>query len=192
MVFHEDWYHDGQIERLKATVQLVKGDGVFMEIGCWEGKSTLAIASTISPRTLWAVDTWQGNLDEEKVTGESHPSVRIAKQRDVFSCFQENLKDWKNVLTFRQDCFEFLESLAEGVRFSFVHLDASHDYPSVKRALDLVAPRMLPDGIVCGDDFRHAHAGRADLQGGVERGVREAFPEVCNDKDFWWYIVGGS
>lgn len=182
-------YKDSQIEVLKRKLELVKGlSGIIIEIGCWKGKSAAAIANKIHPETLNAVDTWQGNLDEEKVTGKSHPTVREAKKHDIFKIFTENMKKYTqgNVIPHRQDCFEYLKSLNEDVKFC--HIDASHDYPHVKKTIEMLLSHTIIGGVLCGDDFQSANIRRQDLQGGVERAVRECLPGFQSDRNFWWWV----
>ena len=80
-MFHEGWYSDEQCALLSVLIKKVMDlEGKFIEIGCWEGKSTTAIANSCYPQNLDAVDTWQGNIDENP----NHPTITIAKERDVF------------------------------------------------------------------------------------------------------------
>jgi hypothetical protein len=69
----------------------------------------------------------------------------------------------------------------------FCHIDASHDYNSVHRTIAALLPKLVPGGILCGDDFESAHAGRHDLGGGVERAVRELLPGFEVSGNFWWW-----
>jgi hypothetical protein len=57
-MFSENWYSDSQCEELKKLVVKVKDlSGVIIEIGCWEGKSTINIATTCYPENLICNDT---------------------------------------------------------------------------------------------------------------------------------------
>jgi hypothetical protein len=188
MAFHEDWYSAEQLFLLRETVRFALGlDGLFIEIGSWEGRSTVAIAQECFPQQLHAIDTWMGNEAEQQRSGRSHPSVIAAQQRDVLADFLENVHQLTrgNVTVHQSTDLAYLEILAEPV--AFCHLDASHDYLSVKLALEKILPHLVPGGILCGDDFQNAHAGRQDLQGGVERAVREILPGFQGLGNFWRY-----
>lgn len=126
-VFHENWYADEQLGLLAGAYEPTRPlAGAVLEIGCWEGRSTISLANACAPEPLLAIDTWQGNFDEDP----NHASVLIARQRDVFATFQENVRQLApgNVQPVRQDCHQFLAALAAPVKFC--HIDASHDYPS--------------------------------------------------------------
>jgi len=193
LTLHENWYHDDQILDLLEKVKLAKENipnGFFIEIGCWEGKSTVAIANEIFPRYLDCVDNWKGN-------GEYYESgiTDILKTRDVYSVFEDNIKNNTrgNYFIFRMDQIEYLKKLSELISqsVSFIHLDGPHDYDSVKTSLDLILPLMIPGGIICGDDFINSNSKREDLNGGVEKAVRDTWPDFEHDTsvrslNFWY------
>ncbi|MBL8794253.1 MAG: class I SAM-dependent methyltransferase [Planctomycetia bacterium] len=181
-VFHENWYSAEQLLLLAGAFEPARPlSGAVLEIGCWEGRSTIVLAHACEPEPLLAVDTWQGNLDEDP----NHFSGVLAQQRDVFAAFRENLRRaaCEQVQPVRQDCHQFLATFREPVKFC--HIDASHDYESVRRTLVALLPLLVPGGVLCGDDLLTAHAGRADLQGGVERAVREVLPGFSAAGNLW-------
>ena len=87
-MFNDNWYSDQQLGDLINLVKKVKDiDGNIIEIGCWEGKSTIQIANNCFPETLICNDTWLGNVQESIVTGITHPTELILKERDVYNIF---------------------------------------------------------------------------------------------------------
>lgn len=183
-VFHEDWYSRDEIAQLEAAVDAVQGlQGILVEIGCWEGRSTVAIANRCWPDPLHAVDHWEGNWTERP----DHETVQALSHRDVFHAFQNNVQHLTrgNVTVHRAECIAFLQSLDAAIRF--LHFDGAHDYKSVRAALELIVPRMVDGGIIVGHDFMTAHAGRVDLDGGVERAVLEILPDHDVYGNVWRY-----
>ena len=85
----------------------------------------------------------------------------------------------------RADCHEFLKTWRGPIKFA--HIDASNDYISVKRTLEALLPWMVPGGLLCGDDILTASAGRQDLNGGVERAVRETLPGWQQVHNLWMW-----
>ncbi|MBI3467733.1 MAG: class I SAM-dependent methyltransferase [Planctomycetes bacterium] len=188
-VFHEQWYSELELARLEAAVRFVKPlEGAIMELGCWEGRSTAVIAKACAPEILIAVDNWVGNIAE----GPDHESVRIARERDVLGTFQANLRSLRidNVRIVRSDTVEFARDVDGPIKFC--HIDAAHDYASVKETLRCLLPKLVPGGLLFGHDYESAHAGRRDLQGGVERAVRETLPHHVAKGNTWWYVHPGS
>lgn len=183
---YQDWQIDLLSQRAKEALNI---DGIFVEIGCWKGKSGTAIANTINPKKLYCVDTWKGNIDEGNITGKIHPTVKEAENNDIFLQFKNNIEKYTegNVIPIRKDCFKYLEELNEKV--AFCHIDASHDYPSVKKTIEMLLPHTKKGTILCGDDFKSANIKRKDLLGGVEKAVRECLPNFNHDRNFWWCVV---
>ena len=70
----------------------------------------------------------------------------------------------------------------------FIHIDASHEYESVYKTIELILPKMVKGGIICGDDFKSANIYRVDLNGGVERAVRELLPNFENIDNLWFWV----
>lgn len=185
-VFHEDWYPEYKLQGLRRLCEAVRGQrGAAVEVGCWEGRSTRVIADAFAPDRIHAVDHWRGNETE----GADHPSVVASRHRDVFATFCANMEALTagNIDVFRMGWQDYFREYARPMRF--LHIDAGHDHASVKANIDVALPLMLPGSIMCGDDFASAHAGRHDLDGGVERAVRESFARVESLGDLWWTVI---
>jgi len=168
--FNENWYGDEQVICVCDLLASVRSlSGAIIEIGCWEGKSTIALAHACYPEHLIAVDTWEGSRDESP----EHVTVHLARQRDIYRQFLINVQllTKGNIQPVRADCHQFLKAWQNPIKFC--HIDASHDYTSVKRTLEALLPWMIPGGLLCGDDILTAPISRQDLDGGVERAVQE-------------------
>jgi beta-1,4-mannosyl-glycoprotein beta-1,4-N-acetylglucosaminyltransferase len=180
--FHENWYADDQVLRICDLVIDVRPlAGAVIEIGSWEGKSTIGLAHAAYPEPLFAVDTWEGSHDENP----AHVSVQLARQRDVYGQFLTNIQllTRGNVKAVRADSHAFLETWQGPIKFA--HIDASNDYASVRRTLEALLPWVVSGGILCGDDLLTASAIRLDLDGGVERAVREMLPGWESVHNLW-------
>lgn len=79
-MFNEDWYSNVQCGYLKDIIcQLTALPGTIIEVGCWEGKSTIAIANACFPEKVICNDTWLGNIEESKLTKQEHITETILK-----------------------------------------------------------------------------------------------------------------
>lgn len=188
-VFHEQWYAESELKLLgEAVAKTRELPGQIVEIGCWEGRSTAVIANGCFPERVVAIDSWEGCTAQ----GPDHETVRIARERDVFAIFEANMRALTNgnVSPLRGDAFEFLRQTTEPIKFC--HIDASHDYPSVRETLELLLPRLTPGAVLFGHDYQSAHAGRDDLQGGVQRAVREVLRNHTSVGNTWSYVHGES
>jgi beta-1,4-mannosyl-glycoprotein beta-1,4-N-acetylglucosaminyltransferase len=184
-VFHERWYPPEQLHSLMDACREVPEHvhGRVVEVGCWEGRSTVALANACWPAQLIAVDTWQGNTSE----GSGHVTVLQAAARNVREQF------CRNIAALTRGNVRFVQ--AEGAGFfatqgavRFCHLDAGNDYPTVRSLLLALLQHLSPGGIVCGNNIQAADSGREDLQGGVERAVRELLPGFQTVNNFWKWI----
>ncbi|MCI0429010.1 MAG: class I SAM-dependent methyltransferase [Rhodospirillales bacterium] len=182
-LFHERWSSALHLRRLTWTYNARAADlrGAVIEIGSWEGLSTVALANTAYPDTVLAVDHWAGSADEKP----DHPTVTVARERDVHAQFLKNIRALTqgNVEAVRRDFNDFWRGWRGPIKF--VYIDGSHDYPSVKRDIEAAQRWLAGGGTICGDDFQAAGCGRHDLQGGVERAVRELCPGFEQIDNLW-------
>ena len=188
-IFNEDWYPDNQINDMCNLFNKVKElSGNIIEIGCWEGKSTSFLANKCYPEILICNDTWEGNIEESKISGNIHITEVICKQRDVYKIFinNMNLLTNSNYKIVRKDCLKWLQEYKEPIKF--IHIDASHDYDSVYKTINLILPNLIKGGIICGDDFYNASIKNYPLNGGVEKAVKDALPNYKNIGNLWYFI----
>ena len=190
MTFNENWYSDNQCNDLAELVKKVKTlNGSVIEIGCWEGKSTHHIANEIYPEVMICNDHWLGNIDESLCIGTTHCSELIAKERDVYEVFIQNMNSLTqgNYKVIKEDCQAWLNEYNDPIKFC--HIDASHDYKSVAETIQHVLKRIVKGGVICGDDFINASAMRTDLQGGVEQAVKDNLQGFSNKGNLWFWTA---
>lgn len=161
------------MESQKALAKLAKrtnGHGRVIEIGSWEGRSTVALAHAVWPASVEAVDTWEGSPGEI--------SAELAAQRDVLGQFMANVTDLTrgNIRVHRQPWREYAASGSEAVRFLFI--DAEHTYREVFDTITAFRPLMVPGGVICGDDAHHPP---------IMQAVRELLDPVGYDATLWWW-----
>lgn len=184
--FHEDWYYDtllGELAKLLSSIREV--DGLIVDIGCWEGKSTIAILNAAHPETVICVDHWKGNLGESEATGQEHRSVELARSRNVYKTFVENVLSStnRNFLIEKMDYVRWIPKVDRPIKFC--HIDISNDYKSVKDAILSIQPKMAPGGLLCGYNYLSADVNEEHLQGGVMRAVRELCPGHRHVEELW-------
>lgn len=187
-MFIDNWYSDEGCLFLKSLVENTKNiDGEIIEIGCWEGKSTVAIANAAYPQSIICNDTWLGNVAESKISGVKHVTEIILETRDVYADFIKNMNQHtkNNYTVVKKDCIEWLKDFNQPIKF--LHIDASHEYESVFETIQLALPKVVKGGIICGDDIKNSNINRADLHGGVERAVTESFGKFFIKDNLWFW-----
>jgi len=151
--FHEDWFCTLSQEVL-AGLGRQAPDGEIVEIGSWEGRSTIALANAVHPRIVHCVDTWDGSPGE--------PSAHLARGRDVFGQFQANIDAWTdgNISIHRGDWRHWQPETC-----ALVFIDATHTRSEVAANIATYLPLMVSGGIICGDDMgdREVRAGICDI-----------------------------
>lgn len=168
--FHEDWYGQEQAAFLDYLIRnYTPPDGEVVEIGCWEGRSTVALAQSAYPRTVHAVDHWRGNVDEHA----DHPATVAARERNVLDTFQYHMNTLTegNVVLHINDWREWITTWQQPI--AFLHLDAAHDYASVFDCLEAIKLLLIPGAILCGDDYHapEVHQAVHDVLGNNIRDV---------------------
>ena len=118
---------------------------------------------------------------------EREPSERERADLDAHlqGCGAGREMTRQNVRICKADAFEFLSDFEEPIKFC--HIDASHDYHSVRRTIEMLLPRLVPGAILCGDDYLSANKDREDLDGGVERAVSELLEGHEHVRNFWYW-----
>jgi predicted O-methyltransferase YrrM len=146
--FTEEWFCQASQDALAELVRIVEPlDGLLIEVGAWEGRSTVAMANAAYPRLLHSCDTWRGS--------ESEISGPLAAQRDVHAQWLVNIAAMTdgNVVEHHCNWRDWLPTVTEPVALAFI--DAEHSYVEVRDNLRALVPLMLPGGIICGDDAHH-------------------------------------
>jgi predicted O-methyltransferase YrrM len=144
--FHEDWFSTESCDALKALIaEVVDVPGRIIEIGAWEGRSTIALANAAFPRQVDSCDTWRGSGHEI--------SEAIAAERDVYAQWQANVNEWTagNVTAHRMDWHEWLPTVADPVAFCFI--DADHGEGGFPQDIAVWPDKMLPGGILALHDY---------------------------------------
>lgn len=150
MTFTEEWFSDDSCEVLAELVaEVAEIEGIIVEVGSWQGRSTIALANAAYPRTVHAVDTWQGSPGEI--------SAELAAGRDVFAEFTSNIaaETKGNVTPHRMGWREFNEDNGRGGPVALLFIDAEHTFTEVRDNVLAFIDRVPPGGIICGDDVHH-------------------------------------
>lgn len=169
--FTEEWFGSDSCEALaKLARRTRRVDGRVIEIGSWEGRSTIALANAAWPAIVHAVDTWGGSPGEI--------SAQLAAERDVYATFESNIaaETRGNIEAHRQDWRTYFAEDRTPVRLCFI--DAEHTYAEVRDTILTVLPFMATAGIVCGDDNHHPP---------IQRAVFDVLGDAKLDATLWYF-----
>jgi hypothetical protein len=135
---------------------------IIVEIGVWKGGSTLFMAEHLRRLALdavvVAVDTWLGssdlwiNPDWRKDLGfiNGYPQIFYKFMNNVKSLGLENY-----VIPLPLDSVNAFRTLKHyQIRPDMLHIDAGHDYRSVRTDIETWWPGLQPGGFMIGDDYQ--------------------------------------
>jgi len=149
-------------------------NAVFVEIGCWEGKSTVFMADKIKRSEkkikFFAVDLWEDYQQLDMVWSANY--VRYLKNT-------EPLKDY--ITTLKGDSCEMSKQFADK-SIDFIFIDANHQYEFIKKDIEHWLPKMKDGGILAGHDTQFE---------GVTRAINELLPGHRIISNYWIYDIKG-
>lgn len=145
--FGENWF-DFQDLYSQFVQQMNDGD-IFVEVGCWKGKSVSYIAVEIinSSKDIkcYAIDTWRGSKE--------HQNDNSVASNSLYELFLDNIEPVKNVVVpVRKSSLEAVKDFADG-SINVVYIDASHEYDDVKADILAWLPKVKRGGILAGHDY---------------------------------------
>lgn len=150
--------YDENLERFAAG----KRPGVFVEVGCFLGRSAAYLAGEIgrrqAPVTFYAVDTWKGT------PGVPSTLVEVEKAGgDLLPVFVRNLaragaSDW--VIPLQMESVRAAASFPDGW-VDFCWIDADHSFEAVVADIRAWKPKIKPGGVLAGHDMDRDSVRRA-------------------------------
>lgn len=179
--FHEDWFGKGSRDRLNMALRLVPpGPGQVIEVGSWEGRSTIEIAHAVYPDVVHCIDHWKGDV------GLGNIVEKRARERDVYADFVANMDaaTQGNYVVHRMDWREY--PWVQPIRFLFI--DGMHTYEEVAGNIEVALPMMVSGGVIAGDDLHKSHHGRYGVLEAVLDTLGEDFAHE-DGKAVWWWVA---
>ena len=132
-----------------------------IEVGVWKGLSVICLARAVRKEAnggvVLAIDTWLGS-EEHWVNQDWHRSLKIRDGRpEMYKTFLANIFKAgvaNSVLPIPMDSVNALRVLANhNISADVIHIDAGHDYSSVKLDLETAWPLLRGGGVLICDDY---------------------------------------
>lgn len=151
------------------------------EIGVWNGNNARSILNFVPIKKLYLIDPY---LPEYKITDNISENRKYNMK--VYKYALRNLKKYINKCRFikhtSEDAVTHLPKKKD--LFDFVYIDGNHNYPFIKKDIELYYPLVKKGGVLGGHDYL--------LWNGVHKAVDELLVEKnleimgwCHD---WWII----
>ena len=140
----------------RSMVERAVDGAVFVEVGCFYGRSTLYRAQQIAQSgkqiSLHCVDLWSDDLQSngQKQRGEM-----------VYAQFLINLEPYlPTIAIHRGSSWDMAENFEDG-SCDFIFIDADHEYESVLKDLKAWHPKVKSGGVIAGHDYSYKPVTRA-------------------------------
>lgn len=131
-----------------------------VEIGIWQGRSTIYLANLIrqSQKSIffYAFDTFAGSPEHKQEL-----AAIAGRGTTLEDIFRENLaasgcRDYVRAL--RQDSVSAAQRFNDN-SLDMVFLDGCHEYDAVKADIEAWLPKIKPGGLLAGDDYQPSWPG---------------------------------
>ena len=124
-----------------------------VELGSWKGLSTVWLANAVKDRNdgktlVYAVDTWEGS-SEHKVMLSEYENDQLYKEF-LNNISTAGVSDF--IIPLRGDTISVSRQWTVGRGIGLLHIDASHEYDSVREDFEFWSPFVMKGGIIVFDD----------------------------------------
>lgn len=144
----EGWF-DFQNIYTEQVQRAPQNGAVFVEVGCYMGKSTAFMATEIINSgkniTFITVDTFQGETRKKQI------------DLNLYRTFQRNIERVKHVVIPIVGFSTVVGTLFADSSLDFVFIDASHVYEDVCDDIHTWLPKIKADGYIGGHDYEGGH-----------------------------------
>jgi predicted O-methyltransferase YrrM len=174
----EGWFNMEKqyLELLNATPE----GGVFVELGCYKGKSTSFIGVEIHKRkrdiNFFAIDSFQGatnSTDANEI--KAYEGISEIEESYTYNVSLIGNKI-KTIVSLTDEASEYFEDKSVDCLF----IDAGHSYEAVMNDIEAWLPKMKPNGIMAGHDYKAWE--------GVNKAVTEKFGTPHKVENDCWLI----
>lgn len=133
---------DGYIthDELRWLIKQARNMTSILEIGCFKGRSTLALLEASFPAPVYAIDHFEGSIEHKHLSD-------ISKLKEIF---MENCGAYENLRLFPVTSEEAYRSLFNPPQIDMVWIDGSHCYDDFKFDLEHWGPQATK--LLCGHD----------------------------------------
>lgn len=151
--FTRDWTESTQrvLQKIRDGTLAVPRVGVVVEIGCFEGRTTLNLAKTFPDASIVCIDPW---LD-----GMYSPLVPV-DFTGQFARFLRNTALVANQIDARRGTSAIaLKDFSDGDHVRFAYIDGDHSADAVFNDAEMLWPHIVDGGLVLFDDYEWRGSG---------------------------------
>ena len=162
----DGWMSDSELHWLASMAQKSK---VIIEVGCYHGRSTRALADNTSG-IVHAVDPWDG------IYHKDDNSVHFVLTDGDYDIFLYNTRNLSNIIIHRGTLSDLIDT---DIKADFIFIDGDHRYEGVKSDILNARKLLVKDGILAGHDYIY------NEWPGVRKAVDELIPKIQVLDSIW-------
>lgn len=167
----QGWFSSTDRKVYEEAVKHFRNNSVFVEIGCFMGRSTVAMADLIEESKkniiFYAIDHFNGSIE--------HENLQVIKENKLYEIFEKNIEQHKNTIkVIKSDSLSASSAFSDN-SIDFVYIDASHDEKSVSQDLTFWYPKLKRFGWLSGHDY-----GQISVQNAVNEFMRRESNHIKN------------
>lgn len=158
--FTSDWFSHN-IDNFNLVKKILKRSPEnILEIGSYEGRSTLWLLENYKPSHITCIDTWRGSEE----VGHDYIKDDITSRDILWNRFTNNISKYANRVGIMRNTSRIaLKQLGiENKRFGLVYIDGDHHRLNCIEDLVLSFPLLEVGGIVIVDDYLWGSAKEED------------------------------
>lgn len=168
----------------ERMVREAEPGAVFVEVGCWKGKSTcyagVEIVNSGKLITLYAVDPLEPETWVPAAGWQDHTRALAATPPErVRAELVRNIEPVKSVVRYLSMRSVDAARLFGDQSVDWVMVDGDHSYEAVREDITAWLPKVKRGGVLSGDDY-------ADKFPGVVRAIGELLPGAVRDGVRQW------
>jgi hypothetical protein len=151
---------------LDEIISMLNNNCTMVEVGCYQGESTLIWANSDKIIKIFAVDPWKDFYDPNDVASQR------GNMKDVENIFDENIKDYSKIVKIKSTSVDASKNF-DNNSLDFVYLDGSHIYKDVVDDIKHWYPKIKKNGFIAGHDIGWS---------GVQSAIKDTLGKI--DKQF--------
>lgn len=165
------------------AVNKAKTGSIFVEIGCWKGRSTAYLAESIKKSKkniiLYAVDTFGGTPDNYQ---QNKHLIRMGES--LYNTFIRNMIACNaNVFPIKLPSIE-ASDMFKDKSIDFVFIDGDHSYIAIKKDIETWYSKLKIGGILAGHDYKMPEVEKA-----VNEFAEQHKLKVIGKKSSWLILL---
>lgn len=175
------WMNEIDLEYLELLASRVPPNGIIVEIGSFEGRSSWTLAKSCHPSvTVYCIDLWNDAF-QKKYTPIDGDAVR----GPMYEQFLKNIKDCPNIIPIKGNSTDI--DWPKERKADLIFIDGDHSSPQVDKDLNVWVERLTPKGALTGHDFNIKHFPDV-CRAVIKLSKRLNLPLKAYEKGFIWSI----